>query len=42
MWETLARYEWALILPLVLGFAVFELISVRRSIARDKMKDRAD
>ena len=38
----LARYEWALILPLVLGFAVYELISVSRSIGRDKAKDQKE
>ncbi len=36
MGALLARYEWALIEVLVIGLAVFELISVNRSIRRDK------
>ncbi len=36
MGALLARYEWALIELLVLGWAVFELVSVNRSIRRDK------
>ncbi len=38
MGALLARYEWALIEVLVIGLAVFELISVNRSIRRDKKK----
>lgn len=30
------RYEWAIVEVIVLGFLVAELISVRRSIAKDK------
>ncbi len=37
MGALLARYEWALIEVLVIGLAVFELISVNRSIRRDKI-----
>ncbi len=42
MGELLARYEWALILPLVLGFAIYELIAVNRSIGRDKARNELD
>jgi hypothetical protein len=36
MGALLARYEWALIELLVIGIAVYELISINRSISRDK------
>lgn len=36
MMEALAQFEWALILLLVLGLAVWELIRLRR----DQRKDR--
>ncbi len=39
MGALLARYEWALIEVLVIGLAVFELISVNRSIRRDKQNE---
>jgi hypothetical protein len=38
-WEAIARFEWMLILLLVLALAVWELVSVRRAIRRDR--DRA-
>jgi hypothetical protein len=34
----LGRWEWIVIELLVLGFLIAELISVRRSIAKDKQK----
>ena len=37
-WDSLARFEWALILLLVLGLAVAELVSVRRAIRRDRRR----
>jgi hypothetical protein len=36
MGALLARYEWALIEVLVIGIALYELISINRSIGRDK------
>lgn len=36
--EEVVRFEWALILLLVLGIAVFELVSLRRTIRRDRAK----
>jgi membrane protein implicated in regulation of membrane protease activity len=33
-WAMLARWEWALMLLLVLALAVLELVAVRRAIRR--------
>lgn len=41
MGALLARYEWILIELLVVGFAVYELVSVTRSISKDKAKEAA-
>jgi hypothetical protein len=35
----LGRWEWIIIELVVLGFLVAELISVRRSMARDRKND---
>ena len=34
----LVRFEWLLFEAAVLGWAIYELISIRRSIRRDKAK----
>jgi hypothetical protein len=34
--ETLAQFEWALMLLIVLGLAVWELVRLRREQARDR------
>jgi len=36
----LGRWEWIIIELVVLGFLVAELISVRRSMAKDRKKDK--
>ncbi len=36
----MGRWEWIIIEVVVLGFLVAELISVRRSIAKDKKTDK--
>lgn len=38
MWELLARYEWGVMGLLAIGFGVWQLWSVNRSIERDKRK----
>ena len=38
MWESLARYEWLLIGLLVIGLAGLELVSVNRSLRRDRQE----
>jgi hypothetical protein len=35
-WSMLGRWEWIIIEVVVLGFLIVELVSVRRSITRDK------
>ncbi|MFO1415231.1 MAG: hypothetical protein U1F10_15270 [Burkholderiales bacterium] len=39
---SLAQWEWLLILALVLGLAVFELVSLRRSQRRDRERAARD
>jgi hypothetical protein len=44
-WSELARYEWMILELAVLGLLIAELVSVRRSIRRDReraAKDKAD
>ncbi len=36
MWETLARYEWVVLLVIPIGLGVAELIAVNRAIRRAK------
>jgi hypothetical protein len=36
----LGRWEWIIVELLVLGLLVFELVSVRRSIRRDRARDK--
>jgi hypothetical protein len=36
----LGRWEWIIIELVVLGFLIAELISVRRSISRDRQNDK--
>ncbi|SDB71023.1 hypothetical protein [Belnapia rosea] len=38
MMEALAQFEWALILLLVLGLAVWELLRLRREQRRDRAR----
>lgn len=38
MLETLAQFEWALILLIVLRLAVWELVMLRRGQARDRAR----
>ncbi len=35
---SIARYEWALMLLLVLGLAVWELLALRRAQRRDRQQ----
>jgi hypothetical protein len=36
----LGRWEWIIIELVVLGFLIAELVSIRRSIGRDRRKDK--
>jgi len=40
-WGGLARFEWILIEVLVLGILVWQLVSVRRAIRRDREAGKA-
>ncbi len=37
-WNWLSQFEWIIIEVLVLGFLVWELVSVRRAMRDDKKK----
>jgi hypothetical protein len=37
-WNWLSQFEWIIIEVLVLGFLVWELVSVRRAMRNDKKK----
>ena len=39
--EVLGQHEWVIIYVIVLGIATYELISVRRSLRRDREKEAA-
>jgi len=39
--EMLGQYEWVIIEAIILAIAVYELISVRRSLRRDREKEAA-
>ena len=41
MMEVLGQHEWVIIYVIVLGIAAYELISVRRSLRRDREKEAA-
>ena len=41
-WSALFRWEWLLIELAVLGLAVFELCAVRRSLRRDRERERTE
>jgi hypothetical protein len=41
-WSELPRYEWIAIELVVLGLLIAELVSVRRSIRRDREKAEQD
>jgi hypothetical protein len=37
--DSIAQYEWAVMLLLVLGLAVWELLALRRAQRRDRERD---
>jgi len=39
--EVLGQYEWVIIEAIILAIAIYELISVRRSLRRDREKEAA-
>ena len=41
-WGELSRYEWIVIELIVLGLLIAELVSIRRTIRRDREQRRAD
>ena len=41
-WGEPARYEWLAIELIVLGLLIAELVSIRRTIRRDREQRRAD
>ena len=41
VWDTVAQFEWAILLLIVLAFALWELFSVRREIRRTRERDGA-
>ena len=41
-WGELSRYEWLVFELIVLGLLVAELVSIRRTIRRDRERRRAE